>query len=77
MSPIVYVPPKKHECEPPRQGQRFITSYGALYPAGTIWKCDECASQWELEYYWLPPRREQDVKNGIRNGKVIWNRLDD
>ncbi len=22
MSPIVYTPPKKHECEPPRQGDR-------------------------------------------------------
>ena len=77
MSPIVYVPPRPHECEPPGQGDVYSSGYEGLYPEGTIWECDECSSDWELDYNWSWPRSEQDVKNGFRNGRVIWNRLDD
>ena len=51
MSPIVYVPPKKHECEPPRQNDLTPHDSGeGWYPKGTVWECDKCSSRWKLEY---------------------------
>ena len=49
MSPIVYVPPKKHECEPPRQGET-IDSRDGEYPEGTLWECEKCAQLWDFRY---------------------------
>ena len=77
MSPIVYMPPRPHECRPPRQGQRYIANYGGLYPAGTIWECDECGIRWELGYDCYHPERVDGSTNGAGVAKVIWNRLDD
>ena len=78
MSPIVYMPPKKHDCEPPGQGKVYSSSVSRyLYPEGTIWECDECGSDWELDYDWYPPRLALDALKGLSDGKVIWNRLDD
>ena len=56
MSPIVYVPPKKHVCEPPRQGDTFDSRADGAewYPERTIWECEKCARRWELRYdLWL------------------------
>lgn len=51
MSPIVYTPPKKHECKPPRQGETVDSRDGdGWYPPGTVWECDECARKWDLRY---------------------------
>ena len=51
MSPIVYVPPKKHVCEPPRQGDRVESpSKEDWYPERSIWECEKCAQWWELTY---------------------------
>ena len=52
MSPIVYVPPKKHECEPPRDWETvdFPNGEDEWYPRGTIWECEKCDRRWELEY---------------------------
>ena len=51
MSPIVYVPPKKHECEPPRQGDRVESpSKEDWYPERSIWECEKCGRRWELTY---------------------------
>ena len=52
MSPIVYVPPKKHECDPPRDWETvdFPNGEDEWYPEGTLWECEECALRWELRY---------------------------
>ena len=75
MSPIVYEP---HDCEPPWQGEVYNNGVHKelMYPDGTIWECNECASEWESVYYWGRPSRGQDVKNRSHNAKVLWNRLD-
>lgn len=51
MSPIVYVPPKPHDCEPPRRGEEVdYPDGGGGPPEGTIWECEKCARRWELQY---------------------------
>lgn len=42
---------KKHECEPPRQGESVdYRRVGDCPPAGKVWRCDKCAQRWELWY---------------------------
>ena len=77
MSPIVYVPPKKHECRPPMQGMRYLCVYGGLYPEGTIWECDDCGARWELSYGCCYTERIYGSASDSSIVKVIWNRLDD
>ena len=76
MSPIVYVPPRRHYCEPPGEGDR-IRNYKEVFPEGTIWECDDCGSRWELEY----DRQQVNQADGsvIRSyiTQITWNRLDD
>lgn len=76
MSPIVYVPPRRHYCEPPGQGDR-IRSYKEVFPEGTVWECDECGSRWELEYVYYRPPIYGDLEDKYCTTEVFWNRLDD
>ena len=51
MSPIVYVPPKRHVCEPPRDWESIDSpEEDGWHPEGTIWECEKCARRWELRY---------------------------
>lgn len=80
MSPIVYVPPKNHECEPPRDGESVAyPDGGGWYPKGTIWECENCARRWELQYLF---RVEESYTLFGRRKKyfyytVIWRRVSD
>lgn len=76
MSPIVYVPSNKHECKPPGQGERYSIGYEGLYPEGTIWECDVCCSDWELEYEYYGSSIYGDFEGKYRTTQVFWNRLD-
>lgn len=77
MSPIVYVPPKKHECEPPEADEAGPSYYGGLYPDGTIWACDDCGSLWELEHEHYGTSLYGDGEGQYATIKLIWNTLDD
>lgn len=70
MSPIVYVPPKKHECDLPSAGKEY-------YPEGTIWKCDDCGTRWELEHEHYGTSVYGDTEGKYRTIKFIWNRMGD
>ena len=51
MSPIVYIPPRPHDCEPPRQGEKVESpDEGRWYPELTLWECEKCYQCWELIY---------------------------
>ena len=77
MSPIVYMPPRPHDCEPPEAvGWRGATGK-PKYPEGTIWECDVCCSDWELEYEYYGSSIYGDFEGKYRTAEVIWNRLDD
>ena len=80
MSPIVYVPqgfPKKHECKPPEQGKRYLRDSKMLYPEGTIWKCDDCGTRWELEHEHYGTSVYGDTEGMYSTVEVIWNKIDE
>lgn len=77
MSPIVYVPPKKHECRPPEDVVWESATGEPRYPEGTIWECDDCGSQWEMEHEYYGSRLPGDTEGRYSTVKSIWNRLDD
>lgn len=74
MSPIVYVPLKKHECEPPKKGDVYSSGYEGVYPEGTIWECDECARRWELRYEFSMGRTRAEHEKGISYDEANWRR---
>lgn len=77
MSPIVYMPPKKHDCKPPEDVGLQKATLGPKYPAGTIWKCDDCGSRWEMEHEYYASKLYGDTEGRYRTVEMYWNRLDD
>lgn len=77
MSPIAYIPPGKHECEPPEATEAGPSYYGGLYPEGTIWKCDDCGSRWEMEHEYYASKLYGDTEGRYRTVETYWNRLGD
>ena len=77
MSPIVYMPPVPHECEPPGAGEDYYQESKRLYPEGTIWKCDDCGARWEVEHEHYGTSVYGDTEGKYRTIKFIWNRMGD
>ena len=77
MSPIVYMPPKKHECEPPDDIGWQKATIRPKYPEGTIWKCDYCGDQWEMRHEYHRSPFYWDTEGRYATFKAYWNRLDD
>lgn len=77
MSPIVYVPPNKHECETPDEVGWQMDTMRPKYPAGTIWKCDYCGDRWEMMHEYRRSPLCGDPEGRYRTVKMYWNRLDD
>ena len=76
MSPIVYVPPEKHDCEPPYDAV-WQNVFELKYPAGAIWKCDRCGDRWKMMYEYRKSMICLDPKGRYATIKAYWNRLDD
>ena len=77
MSPIVYMPPRPHDCEHPDDAAWQNANIEPKYPAGTIWKCDDCGSRWEMEHEYYSSKVYGDTEGRYRTVEMYWNRLDD
>ena len=78
MSPIVYVPPRPHDCVLPVEGLWMVDEITPKYPAGTLWECGDCGDRWELEHDYYRVRLQGNSRDS-RYDRIglVWNRLDE